>query len=293
MVSLNSEESFAPGSPQMQWLEQDLARYEGSCTIAYWHKPRYSAQSWDVAGEPNNDRSEYEQAWAALAGRAVAVLNAHDHSYQRMAPMRGGVTQFVVGTGGHSWYPVNDGDARLEAWFDNRSGIPAAALRMDLGDNGTASYQLVENDGDVRDSGSLACTPVRLRGTPAPGPGPRPQPGGSSTVTPLSVRFRTPSLAAFRRRGLRAGIGCATPCSGTVALVAGPRAARQLGIRRPRLIRLHTVRVTGPGVVRLRLPLVLARRAARLRRLRLSVQVVGSSGGGPATRVSRALRLTR
>ncbi|MGW2706011.1 metallophosphoesterase family protein [Streptomyces sp. NPDC001340] len=43
VVSLNSEVNMAVGSPQEQWLRSDLAASTKPCTIAYWHKPRFTS----------------------------------------------------------------------------------------------------------------------------------------------------------------------------------------------------------------------------------------------------------
>ena len=33
----------APGSPQERWLQSDLAAHRTSCTLAYWHSPRFNS----------------------------------------------------------------------------------------------------------------------------------------------------------------------------------------------------------------------------------------------------------
>src|SRR5687768_17456711 len=33
----------APGSPQERWLQADLAAHRTSCTLAYWHSPRFNS----------------------------------------------------------------------------------------------------------------------------------------------------------------------------------------------------------------------------------------------------------
>jgi hypothetical protein len=47
VVALNSECSkvggCGEGSPQHEWLEDDLADSEADCTLAYWHRPRLTA----------------------------------------------------------------------------------------------------------------------------------------------------------------------------------------------------------------------------------------------------------
>ena len=107
MISLNSNCSFVPGgcaagSPQEQWLKDDLAAHPNECTLAYWHHPRFSSGI-------HGDDASVAPFWDALyqAGADV-VLNGHDHDYERFAPQNPsgqadptqGISEFVVGTGG-------------------------------------------------------------------------------------------------------------------------------------------------------------------------------------------------
>jgi hypothetical protein len=102
IIVLNSEIAMSAGSAQEQWLRTDLAAYSNDCTLAYWHKPRFSS------GQHGN--AEGTQAlWEALyAYQADVVLNGHDHNYERFAPQNPsgqadqtqGMRAFVVGTGG-------------------------------------------------------------------------------------------------------------------------------------------------------------------------------------------------
>jgi acid phosphatase type 7 len=110
LIALNSEcghvGGCGKGSRQERWLRADLAAHPARCTLAYWHKPRFSS------GMHGNDAT-YTAFWRALyrAGADV-VLVGHDHDYERFAaqtpagradPARG-IRQFVVGTGGKTHY---------------------------------------------------------------------------------------------------------------------------------------------------------------------------------------------
>ena len=105
IISLNSEISQSAGSPQEQWLRADLAANPKTCTLAYWHKPRFSS------GQHGNI-SASQALWQALYDfRADVVLGGHDHTYERFAPQNpngqadpNGIRQFVVGTGGAGLY---------------------------------------------------------------------------------------------------------------------------------------------------------------------------------------------
>jgi len=87
------------GSAQWRWLRADLAAHPSTCTLAYWHHPRFSS------GIHGSD-STYEPFWNLLArAKADVVLEGHDHDYERFAPIKG-IRSFVVGTGGRSHYPT-------------------------------------------------------------------------------------------------------------------------------------------------------------------------------------------
>ena len=47
LIALNSNCGPAggcgAGSPQEQWLRADLASHPATCTLAYWHHPRFSS----------------------------------------------------------------------------------------------------------------------------------------------------------------------------------------------------------------------------------------------------------
>lgn len=102
IISLNSNLRGAAFSEQLSWLKSTLAQDRAHCTVAFWHHPVYSS---------GNHGSEeiMEPAWRMLADANVElVLSAHDHHYERFAPMNAdgrrddaqGTRQFVVGTGG-------------------------------------------------------------------------------------------------------------------------------------------------------------------------------------------------
>jgi hypothetical protein len=113
------------GSAQETWLRQDLAANPTSCTLAYWHHPRFSF------GEYSND-PRMQALWQALdeAGAEI-VLSGHDHNYQRYAPLNPdgtrddarGIRQFVVGTGGANHTPLGNPPPNVEASNDDTFGV--------------------------------------------------------------------------------------------------------------------------------------------------------------------------
>ena len=99
------------GTPQEQWLRQDLAAHPAACTLAYWHHPRFSS------GHEHGTNEQMAPIWQTLYEHgADVVLAGHEHNYERFAPQDAGgypdedqgLRQFVVGTGGKSLYGFGD-----------------------------------------------------------------------------------------------------------------------------------------------------------------------------------------
>jgi hypothetical protein len=102
VISLNSNVDLHPDSRQLRWLRADLAAHPSRCTLAYWHHARFSS------GE-HGHADHIAPLWRALYEAGVdVVLQGHDHSYERFAPLNAdgqrdadrGIRSFVVGTGG-------------------------------------------------------------------------------------------------------------------------------------------------------------------------------------------------
>lgn len=107
-IALNSEmmvkNSFTDEERKAQedWLRNDLKTTTKTCTLAYWHDPRYSS-GW------HGDNPAIQPVWQILYdGGADLILVGHDHEYERFLPMDAygvldsakGMPEFVVGTGG-------------------------------------------------------------------------------------------------------------------------------------------------------------------------------------------------
>jgi hypothetical protein len=176
VVALNSNCTAVGGcgrsSPQHEWLRADLAASGASCTLAYWHHPRFSSG-------PHGSNAITEALWQALheAGAEV-VLNGHDHLYERFTPQSSlgirddafGIRQFTVGTGGRSLYPVVARHRNSEVVNADAYGVLKLTLR-----DGAYSWEFLAEAGKTfADSGSAAChgappRPVRpqpIVGTP-------------------------------------------------------------------------------------------------------------------------------
>lgn len=144
VLSLNSEAQHGDRSAQVRWLRRQVRR-PGTCRLAFWHRPRYSA------GTEHGDQEDMTTLWSALRGRARIVVNGHEHDMQRHEA-RGGIIEFVSGAGGKSHYAV-DFDYRGLAFGNDTDW---GALRLDLRP-GRARFAFVTTAGLTLDSGTLTC----------------------------------------------------------------------------------------------------------------------------------------
>jgi hypothetical protein len=148
------------GSAQDQWLRADLASHPTSCTLAYWHHPRFSSG-------PHGDNMAVLPFWQSLyeAGADV-VLNGHDHDYERFAlqapdgtpDLARGIREFVVGTGGRNHYVLTNPVSTSEVFNGDTFGV----LELTLHPTGYEWRFVPEAGQTFTDSGSGTChwTPV-------------------------------------------------------------------------------------------------------------------------------------
>jgi hypothetical protein len=154
IIALNSNLPHGHGSPQERWLRADLARDHSSCTLAFWHRPRFSSGG-------HGDGPSITPLWRVLYDDHVdVVLNGNDHDYERFAPQTpdgvkasDGIREFVVGTGGASHGSAGRRAANSEV-FDNQT---FGLLRLDLHD-GSYDWRFVPEPGkEFSDSGHATC----------------------------------------------------------------------------------------------------------------------------------------
>ena len=112
VIALNSnceEVACDAASPQADWLRADLAAHPNTCTLAYWHHPRFNSST------RTGGRAAVSPLWDILDdGGADVVLTSHAHTYERFAAQTsdgtadaGGLRQFIVGTGGRDHHDVD------------------------------------------------------------------------------------------------------------------------------------------------------------------------------------------
>jgi hypothetical protein len=156
VVSLNSEVAHGVGSTQEQWLRADLAASTKPCTIAYWHKPRFTS------GANHAPDTTMTPIWQALYDfNADVVVAGHNHQYERFAPQDAngnldtarGLREFVVGTGGRSHYSFAATQPNSEVRNSDTYGV----IKLTLHANGY-DWQFVPEAGKTfTDTGSNSC----------------------------------------------------------------------------------------------------------------------------------------
>lgn len=160
LFGLDSTERFAqtsPGTNQFNWLQNQLNMYESTeCTIAFMHSPRWGMSSHD-------DYTYMDDLWRLLVSEGVDILiTGHEHNYQRRIPLDAdgnpdpnGMTQIVVGSGGHELTTFSAYDPRAASTIQGVYG----ALKLTLAE-GQAEFQYIDTAGNILDSGTIPCTPA-------------------------------------------------------------------------------------------------------------------------------------
>lgn len=118
------------GSAQEAWLLSDLAAHRSSCTLAFWHEPRFTSGR-------NLNHPALQAFWDDLyAFGADIVLNGHDHIYERFAPQNQrqqadprGIREFIVGGGGNNHQP---GYGTIQPNSEVRDNTTYGVLRLTL-----------------------------------------------------------------------------------------------------------------------------------------------------------------
>ena len=156
VIVLNTFLDIRTGTRQLAWLKQVLEKSDARCTIAVFHKPRFSS------GEMHGSNAELDPIWRALyqAGTDV-VINGHEHGYERFAPQtpdavadpERGIRQFVVGTGGGRLSPLGAPIANSEV----RSSLVHGVLMLKLGSDSYDWHFVPTEPNSFTDSGSDRC----------------------------------------------------------------------------------------------------------------------------------------
>jgi len=156
LIALNSNCDDVPcdeGSPQNDFLEEDLANATQACVLAYWHHPLFNSGDKHGDSTPSGAEAFWEDLHAAGAD---IVVNGHEHNYQRYGKQdhtgqadENGIREFVVGTGGKSHYGLLE---EKDSNYETGNATDFGVLRLHLGED-SYSWEFVAVTGALLDAG--------------------------------------------------------------------------------------------------------------------------------------------
>jgi Ca2+-binding RTX toxin-like protein len=160
LIALNSSDqctivACGKGSPQETWLRADLAAHPTSCTLAFWHHPRFNSGHGKGA---TFMQAMFQDLYDA---NADVVLGGHAHDYERFAPQdpsgkldrARGIRQFVVGTGGAFFTAIGTRGPNSEVSNGATYGVLLLTLHA-----GSYDWRFVPEAGKkFTDAGSESC----------------------------------------------------------------------------------------------------------------------------------------
>ncbi|HEY5025509.1 MAG TPA: IPT/TIG domain-containing protein [Acidimicrobiales bacterium] len=196
----------AQGSPEETFLQSDLAAHQGECTLIHWHEPEFSEGF-------SGNTTDYQQFWNdAYQYHVAAIVNGHDHDYERWAPQNpsgtpdaNGVTEIVAGTGGNSLGPQETGGAVADDF--SHFGVLKLTLHA-----GSADFAFVKVGGATGDTGTISCDPVVSGVSSSSGPV-----SGGNSVTVTGTNFvGTPTVHFGSNLGSNVTVSSPTSLTATV-----------------------------------------------------------------------------
>jgi hypothetical protein len=163
VIVLNAQCSKAGGcgvgTPQYNWLKNDLAANTKKCVLAVWHQPRWTSGR-------HSDNSAYAPWWSLLYQyKADIIAGGHNHNYERFnlidpneKAASDGIREFIVGTGGapgdaytYASHPLDPNEA-----IRNQTQV-YGVLKLTLS-TGSYSWKFLPASGyTFTDTGSTAC----------------------------------------------------------------------------------------------------------------------------------------
>ncbi|MDB5797797.1 MAG: Calcineurin-like phosphoesterase [Paucimonas sp.] len=154
LIAINSALRGEAFAEQLAWLADELARNPAGCTLAFFHHPPFSS-----GGHANNNFML--PVWRLLANNGVdLVLAAHDHHYERLAPLDAegrpshhGAREFIVGTGGSTLSPLRLPLPVTQARDNTTLGV----LKLSLRDGGYGWQFLPAVPTEFSDEGHGLC----------------------------------------------------------------------------------------------------------------------------------------
>lgn len=131
------------GSPEYTWLEQVLQSSTEKCTIAAFHRPRWSTQT---ASTNPSSYPEMAPLWDLMARYGVELgVSGHKHASEVFAPIgesstgdpvgsATGMRQFVAGAGGKNLGPFDPLSGAIGTLVQARDNTTFGGLKLTLHD---------------------------------------------------------------------------------------------------------------------------------------------------------------
>ena len=145
---IDSDENTSPGSPQYQFLDQDLGASTALWKFVAFHHTIYSS------GRHTSDKLRQKNLAPLFDRHAVdVVFMGHDHDYERTKPLRAnhvvapglGTVYITTGGGGEDINPV--GTSTFTAYSEAAFHFTRVVV-----DGGSLLEQMIRDDGAVRDT---------------------------------------------------------------------------------------------------------------------------------------------
>jgi Calcineurin-like phosphoesterase/Purple acid Phosphatase, N-terminal domain len=121
---------WTPGSPEYQWLQNDLEHHPSQLKFAFYHVPMYSSNATEVS-DPWLRGPDSLEGLLARNGVAIA-FSGHAHNYTRNAKPEGGLVTYVTGGGGGKLEPATRCGAPVAyaiGWSYTTGGSACGTLR--------------------------------------------------------------------------------------------------------------------------------------------------------------------
>jgi hypothetical protein len=152
VLMLDSNIPIGRGSPQFEFVRNEMTITKLPCTIAVFHHPLFTSG-------PNGPNIFMRDLWGLLYEQDADVIVAgHDHLYERFGKQdvdgrsdARGLRQFIAGTGGARLYDFQRVSANSQARI-KAHGV----LRLTL-DSTSYQWAFVDATGATADSGSDSC----------------------------------------------------------------------------------------------------------------------------------------
>ena len=190
MISVDGEKT-GDIADAAAFIRSENAKDPNQPTFIQYHKPRWSSN--------NHHRSDsiVDPLWKAAADtKAAVVVNGHVHAYERFSaldatgqPTAGGVTQFIIGTGGRQAY--SDWGTTVPGSAEQIGGVYGAGI-FTLTPDGKWVMQFKDRSNVALDSAS-GTSPTVPTPTPTPTATPTATPKPTPTATPTAKPTATPT----------------------------------------------------------------------------------------------------